>query len=101
METPKKNHLSETIKDNGEYNGFLTTEEWKIKRRIIMYRDGNRCRNCGNQTELQVHHKQYHKNRKNGEFRKPWQYDDRYLITLCQPCHKSGHQGYTIPIFNI
>ena len=27
----------------------------------------------------------------------PWDYDDKYLITLCKDCHNRGHAKYVVP----
>jgi hypothetical protein len=53
-----------------------------------MERDNFSCQNClANDKTLNVHHKIYHKGRK------PWEYEDRELVTLCEECHeKETHQ---------
>src|SRR5689334_11684120 len=43
---------------------------------------------------LQVHHTYYVQNKR------PWEYLDSALITLCPDCHKREHQHKTIPILN-
>lgn len=101
METRKRNQLSNNGADKGEYNDLLIKPEWKNKRLIIMNRDNNNCRNCGCSNDLQVHHKQYHKRHKDGDFKKPWEYKENYLITLCKACHQDGHKSYIIPIFYV
>lgn len=50
-----------------------------------MQRDGYRCRRCGSRGKLNVHHRWYVYGRK------PWQYPDRCLITLCERCHRHVH----------
>lgn len=82
------------------YQNLLNTSQWKTKRSKIIIRDGYRCRNCNRTSGLQVHHKQYHMN-ENGNFVMPWDYNDKFLITLCSECHRSGHTRYTVPIFQI
>lgn len=82
------------------YDELLTTPQWETKRQVILLRDGHRCRNCGSEKRLQVHHRQYHVN-KYGEKVKPWNYSNRYLITLCDECHKIGHGQFKIPVFKI
>lgn len=101
METPQRNQLSDPATEKTEYNSMLLKPEWHHKRVMILNRDNNRCRNCGGIINLQVHHKQYHKNRKDGEFMKPWNYKENYLITLCKNCHQIGHKDYVIPIFYV
>lgn len=84
-----------------EYQELLKSPEWMKRRNEIMKRDLNRCRVCGSAENLQVHHRQYHKMTRTEEFRKPWNYIERHLITLCHICHKRGHQIYRIPTFNV
>jgi 5-methylcytosine-specific restriction endonuclease McrA len=78
------------------YSELLLTEEWKEKRKTILERDGHKCRNCGATESLQVHHRQYHIKLDTGEKLPPWQYNGRYLITLCTSCHKAGHEHYQV-----
>ncbi len=82
------------------YKELLDTPHWEAKRELILMRDGNRCRHCGNNERLQVHHRQYHIN-KYGEKVRPWNYDNKYLITLCNECHRMGHEYYNVPVFKI
>lgn len=42
---------------------------------------------------LNVHHKYYI------EGKKPWEYDNDALITLCQDCHKLEHQTQQTPVY--
>lgn len=83
------------------YVEMLLTERWKRKREEILDRDSRKCRNCGNAHGLEVHHRQYHIDTKTGFKKEPWEYDNKYLITLCRQCHEAGHQQYTIPVFTI
>ncbi len=85
--------------DNYSYDSLLQMAPWKAKREEILRRDQQRCRNCGSKTGLQVHHRQYHINPATGLKREPWHYSNKYLVTLCDKCHKTGHQHYTIPVF--
>jgi 5-methylcytosine-specific restriction endonuclease McrA len=81
------------------YIEMLLTERWRQKREQILDRDNHQCRNCGNGNNLQIHHRQYHLDPKTGMKREPWDYDNQYLITLCDTCHEAGHQQYQIPFF--
>jgi 5-methylcytosine-specific restriction endonuclease McrA len=81
------------------YAEMLLTERWKQKRKGILDRDNRTCRNCGCKQNLQVHHRQYHSDIKTGLKREPWDYNNKYLITLCDSCHEAGHKQYTIPNF--
>lgn len=81
-----------------QYSELLKSPLWKIKRERIMERDGHKCVNCGSSSSLVVHHKQYHFFKKRNELANPWEYDDKYLITLCSTCHQSGHEIFDIPV---
>lgn len=64
------------------YWELLRSPEWQKKRLQIMERDEFTCQKCdAREKTLNVHHKIYHKGRK------PWQYEDRELVTLCEDCH--------------
>ena len=80
------------------YQKLLKHPKWFNKRTEILKRDLMRCACCGSNHELNVHHKQYQINSKN-QFIAPWQYESRYLITLCKKCHDIGHKQYNIPVF--
>ena len=65
---------------------FLRSPLWQKKRLEIMQRDNFTCCKCGcTHKELQVHHIKYIKGRK------PWEYDNEDLITLCNDCHERHH----------
>lgn len=66
----------------------------------ILDRDNRKCRNCGSGQNLEVHHRQYHRDNKTGLKREPWDYDNKFLITICHGCHEIGHEQYKIPVFN-
>lgn len=87
--------------DNNAYGALLFRREWKEKRERILQRDGYRCRICGSIANLQVHHKQYHFNKTTNRKCLPWEYDDKYLVTLCESCHSRGHAKYEIPTKHI
>ena len=62
---------------------MLKDPRWQKKRLEVMQRDGFRCQHClSEDKELQVHHAVYHKNYK------PWEYENKELITLCRRCHE-------------
>jgi 5-methylcytosine-specific restriction endonuclease McrA len=86
---------------NTTYSELLEAPQWNQKRKQILYRDGHRCKHCGNTHSLQVHHKQYHMLKYTGEFVSPWQYQNHLLITLCDTCHKNGHLMFKVPVFKI
>ncbi len=65
------------------YSQKLKDPKWQKRRLEIMKRDKFKCRLCNdNETELQVHHKEYI----NGN--NPWEYENALLITLCEHCHE-------------
>lgn len=76
-----------------KYNNYLRSPQWKKRRDEILERDGYRCQWCGSTENLQVHHKCYFKNSR-GEMIPPWEYEDKYLITLCGDCHKWWHETH-------
>ena len=94
--TPKIEHcIMET------YSELLKRPEWKQMRRKILERDSRRCRNCASASGLEVHHRQYHKVQKTKAHVRPWNYEAKYLITLCNSCHVQGHSNYSVPTFYI
>lgn len=84
---------------NITYLEMLLTERWRQKREQILERDSRKCRNCGNGQNLHVHHRQYHIDAQTGLQREPWDYENKYLVTLCEKCHETGHKQYKIPNF--
>ena len=81
------------------YIEMLLTERWRRKREEILERDNRKCRNCGCGQNLEVHHRQYHIDLKSGMKREPWDYDSKYLISMCGECHEAGHKQHNIPVF--
>lgn len=86
---------------HGPYKGALLHPKWKDKRAEIIIRDKNQCVNCGNQNDLQVHHKQYHFLLNENRYKFPWEYSSNLLITLCQRCNQKGHNKYKVPTIKI
>ena len=87
--------------EHGTYRELLFNPKWAEKRYRILKRDGFKCRNCGSTEHLVVHHRQYHFNARLNRKCEPWDYDDKYLVTLCESCHRRGHYKYKIPMKNI
>lgn len=81
-----------------DYSGLLKDPRWKAKREVVLKRDRKKCRVCGVETGLQVHHKQYHYSRMLDKMLDPWEYPVRFLITLCKSCHERGHTCYRVPV---
>ena len=64
------------------YSTLLKNPKWQKKRLEIFQRDKWKCRLCGDkENTLHVHHLAY------GEF--PWSINERFLITVCEDCHKT------------
>lgn len=62
---------------------------WQKKRLEILNRDNFTCQNCKSKDkQLHVHHYLYEK------YNKIWEYEDDYLITLCDKCHMEWHEIY-------
>ncbi len=82
------------MKDFKKYNELLKYSRWINYRAKIIERDHKQCRCCGINKTLQVHHRQYHFNKKTNDFVKPWDYHPKLLITFCENCHKAGEKAY-------
>lgn len=71
-------------KEKLSYAEMLKDPRWQKKRLEVMQRDGFRCQHCLSEDKpLQVHHLVYDKDKK------PWEYDNNQLITLCEDCHQN------------
>lgn len=72
--------------DKPEWDAAYKDSRWQKKRLEIMERDGWECQSCcgsvGSDT-LNVHHRYYEQGKK------PWEYADSSLVTLCEDCHKA------------
>lgn len=86
---------------NTNYIKKLEDVRWKAKTIQIKKRDGHKCRNCGTNKYLSVHHRQYHFILSLNQFKNPWDYPEDLLITLCNKCHFSGHKYYKVPTIKI
>jgi hypothetical protein len=65
------------------YTERLKDPRWQKKRLEIFQRDKWACRGCGSKaTTLSVHHVYYERGKS------PWEYENEFLLTLCDPCHK-------------
>lgn len=61
-----------------DYADYLKSEDWKIKRELVLKRDNNLCQSCLCETAMEVHHKV-------GIFRKNEPLFS--LVSLCGKCH--------------
>jgi len=86
---------------HGSYGPLLFRKEWRDRRASILARDGYKCIICNATEDLQVHHRQYHFVLATKEFKPPWNYDDKLLISLCERCHQRGHAKFTVPTIQI
>ena len=69
------------------YKEQLKSPYWQRKRLEVLNRDDFTCQNCGNkENTLHVHHIKY------ANAKRIWDIDSKYLITLCDDCHKIWHQ---------
>ena len=74
--------MTEQIENQKElYDKGLEDSRWKRLRLQILDREQHRCRFCDSQSELQVHHRHYHRSKSTGEWNKPWEYHPFFLIT--------------------
>lgn len=80
---------------DNEQSKLYRNSQWKTCRERIMQRDNFKCCRCGRsyaEVELQVHHINYYPSKR------PWEYPDVELITLCKGCHAQEH-GKIMPQF--
>jgi len=69
------------------YKDKLKDPRWQKKRLEILSRDNFTCTKCNDdKSELHVHHNWYI------EGLSPWDYQNKYLSSLCKYCHKAIHQ---------
>ncbi len=81
------------IRKQKEYSNDLLDYNWNKKRLEILRRDNNNCVNCSKNINLHIHHLLYFNNKHS------WEYDNQYLITLCDNCHEWEHKDYGIGNF--
>jgi 5-methylcytosine-specific restriction endonuclease McrA len=84
-----------------KYRERLLDPRWISVREKILERDDYTCRCCGSSERLQVHHRQYHRDKSTLDWKKPWEYEPILLITVCESCHQEGHRMFPIPIKDI
>jgi hypothetical protein len=68
------------------YSELLKDPRWQKKRLEILESDNWSCRRCEDKSNMLAVHHLYYKKGAN-----PWEYDNSALITLCDKCHKEGH----------
>lgn len=66
-----------------DYAKKLKDPRWQKKRLEILQRDNFGCMKCFSDSKtLHVHHRLYNKGVD------PWDYENEYLVTLCEDCHQ-------------
>ena len=69
--------------NNPTYSELLQRPEWQKRRLQILERDQFMCTLCGDESKmLHVHHRYYVSRRK------PWEYPNWALVTVCKDCHE-------------
>lgn len=69
------------------YADDLRHPKWQRKRLEVMQAAEWKCSSCNSENRtLHVHHRRYIRGRK------PWEYDDADLISLCDECHTLFHR---------
>ena len=98
------NFQNQNVKENGkpkEFNnsdGTLPDPRAEARIHTILERDRNQCVNCSASENLIIHIRQYHYSKALKAFKDPWQYANKYLVTLCEKCHRIGHDQYQVPV---
>jgi len=77
-----------------QYQLLLLDSKWLNKRKAILKRDEYKCTKCSSKEILQIHHTKYVAKKK------PWEYSNSDLITLCSKCHTEIHNTVKIKIIN-
>lgn len=65
-----------------EYQDYIQSDAW-LKRRLEFLKTHDKCRKCGTDQDLHVHHKTY---------KNLGREHDRDLTTLCERCHNKLHK---------
>ena len=74
--------------DKKTYSTLLKDPRWQKRRLEILQRDEWRCQSClDSEATLHVHHRWYE------DGKKPWEYDDDALVTLCEACHDEEYKN--------
>jgi 5-methylcytosine-specific restriction endonuclease McrA len=93
-----KNEVIHNKLNREVYGKLLLDVRWLDFRKKISERDNNKCVVCQSNINLHIHHKQYHFSELSRTYKKPWEYNDIYLITLCKRCHDKGHSKFKVPV---
>jgi len=92
--------ISDSIYVNIEYSLPFIIDGLRYDKNIININYGNRLFSLRytawhfNLDGLNIHHTYYVRGHK------PWEYDNKALVTLCEKCHKKRHETSSIPYFD-
>jgi hypothetical protein len=70
-----------------DYDDYIQSNEWNVRRLLILKRDKRKCVACGSCIKLHVHHRTY--------IRFGFE-DDADLVTLCEICHAFVHRAHQL-----
>lgn len=65
------------------YDGYLSSAEWRERRRLVLDRAGGQCEGCGLTKATQVHHLTYERVGNEMLFD---------LVSVCESCHNAIHR---------
>lgn len=82
----RKNEESEWVNKKDPYYNQLSMDQWKAYREFIFSVRGKKCEVCGKPNKLNIHHKEYIKNRF------AWEYLPNEVMVLCCDCHRYIHK---------
>jgi len=74
------NKQNEWFREHAEY---LQSDEWRLRRRLVLQRASGRCEGCGLNDATQVHHLKYDN----------WKAEFLFeLVAICDSCHDRLHK---------
>lgn len=73
---------------NQEYKEYLKTDHWKKKREETFIKQGRKCRICGSEKELHIHHRSYRYKGESTLFKEI----NASLLVICKDCHFLWHE---------
>lgn len=85
---PISNHRLQQL-NTMDYQEYLRTDEWKVRRDEMLERAGESCQVCNRSNRLEVHHRTYE--RRGNEAPED-------LTVLCQECHGLFHRHRGMPV---
>lgn len=80
--------MKETKDMKDSYNKYLSSQNWKKKRKEIIDKKGNICSFCFSNKSIQIHHARYKTAKKESVLNR-----ERHgiLFPLCSKCHRKWH----------